>query len=48
MTHRDLKSLNVLLDDTFLPRLCDFGIARFLDESETVTMQLGTPNWMAP
>jgi serine/threonine protein kinase len=46
--HRDLKSLNVLLDAALLPRLGDFGIARFAAECDTVTMRVGTPNWMAP
>ena len=46
--HRDLKSLNILLDKSLLPRLGDFGIARFLKDDETMTMRLGTPHWMAP
>ncbi|OHT11123.1 hypothetical protein TRFO_04083 [Tritrichomonas foetus] len=46
--HRDLKSLNILLDKSLLPRLGDFGIARFINEEETMTMRLGTPHWMAP
>ena len=46
--HRDLKSLNILLDKDLLPRLGDFGIARYIDSAETVTMRLGTPHWMAP
>lgn len=46
--HRDLKSLNVLLDKKFLPRLGDFGIARYLSDDEPMTMRLGTPHWMAP
>ncbi|OHT01568.1 TKL family protein kinase [Tritrichomonas foetus] len=46
--HRDLKSLNVLLDNDLLPRLCDFGIARFMDSSQPMTRAIGTPHWMAP
>ena len=47
--HRDLKSLNILLNKNRLPKICDFGIARFLDDACTlVTQQIGTTQWMAP
>jgi hypothetical protein len=33
VVHRDLKSSNVLIDDTGSPRIIDFGIARILDDT---------------
>lgn len=47
--HRDLKSLNILLDENMLPRICDFGLSRFQDDETTdQTQNIGTPHWMAP
>jgi tRNA A-37 threonylcarbamoyl transferase component Bud32/tetratricopeptide (TPR) repeat protein len=60
--HRDLKPGNILLDshfgaaeseglDQFVPRIIDFGIAKYLDEHEDLTNTkdfLGTPSYMAP
>ena len=46
--HRDLKSMNVLLDQRLYPVVCDFGISRFMDETKSLTVQVGTPHWMAP
>jgi serine/threonine protein kinase len=46
--HRDLKSLNVLLDGRMLPFVCDFGIARTVCGKNTMTVGCGTTFWMAP
>lgn len=47
--HRDMKSLNILLDSKLFPRICDFGISRFGgDPNAAMTQQIGTPHWMAP
>jgi serine/threonine protein kinase len=47
--HRDLKSLNILLDDRLRARLADFGLAKVKQEaSSQSTIAKGTVLWMAP
>lgn len=46
--HRDVKAENVLLDDQGQALLIDFGIATFLDTSQTVSEARGSPCYAAP
>jgi len=46
---RDLKSKNVLIDQNYRAKMCDFGFARLNDKREARAMTLcGTDDWMAP
>ncbi|KAF0690707.1 Aste57867_17917 [Aphanomyces stellatus] len=46
--HRDLKSKNVLLSETWEAKLSDFGISRVTSLEETMTSNIGTVAWIAP
>ena len=46
--HRDLKSLNLFLDDDFRCKLGDFGWSRTIVEGEYLTKGIGTHHWMPP
>ncbi|WP_425613429.1 protein kinase [Anatilimnocola sp. NA78] len=53
IVHLDIKPENILLDRDHRARLTDFGIARFIDQSQSLAMTqagglIGTPLYMSP
>lgn len=48
--HRDIKSMNILVNDNYSCKLTDFGCAKSLNEQGALlnTANSGTPLWMAP
>lgn len=50
VVHRDLKTLNILLDHNYLPMICDFGTSRNVIEKShrKMTPYTGTITHMAP
>ncbi|CAD7970883.1 unnamed protein product [Amoebophrya sp. A120] len=49
VVHRDLKSLNVVLDLKFNIKLCDFGLTEYIDKNNARARHNGgSPRYMAP
>uniref|UniRef100_A0A7S4LH93 Protein kinase domain-containing protein n=1 Tax=Eutreptiella gymnastica TaxID=73025 RepID=A0A7S4LH93_9EUGL len=49
VVHRDLKSLNILVNDYYMIKVCDFGMSRAKQHTVIHTKETGgSPLWMAP
>jgi len=46
--HRDLKSHNLLVNENWKVKVCDFGLSKILDQQNDTMTACGTPSWTAP
>ena len=48
VVHRDLKSHNLLVDEFWRVKVCDFGLSTVLEHQSQTMTACGTPCWTAP
>jgi tRNA A-37 threonylcarbamoyl transferase component Bud32 len=46
--HRDLKSHNLLVDENWKVKVCDFGLSKIAVDQQNTMTACGTPCWTAP
>ncbi|KAL6076589.1 Constitutive triple response 4 [Balamuthia mandrillaris] len=48
IVHRDLKSLNLLVDENLTVKVADFGLSKLTVTGNTLNSKVGSLNWCAP
>jgi len=48
VVHRDLKSLNLLVDENYHVKVADFGLSKTSVTGNTLNSKVGSLNWCAP